>query len=388
MTASSKPPFAGERVPFASVFRDVTRSVGRIRNGDYLRSGRFPIVDQGQEQVAGYSNGEEGLCEDVPAIVFGDHTRCVKHVDFPFFAGADGVKILKPILGDARYWYHALKSVRLENLGYSRHFKLLKQTSFIWVDEGDQHRIARVLDAVLALEEVARRQLSLLDNLVKSRFVEMFESRHWGLCRAREFFTSVRNGVSPSKNGLYPAKVLTLSAITRGHFDCEEWKEGLFSAEPPQEKRVRESEFYICRGNGNRSLVGAGEFSNTSRPDLVFPDTVIAARLDDEKVCGEYLRYAWRLPSVRRQLETRARTTNGTYKINQQVVLTTEIPLPPLSLQREFSAFADRVAKSQVVVLRPVRELMSLSEILRVATAASCITGGVGLRCLFRGGCP
>ena len=92
MTASSKPPFAGERVPFASVFRDVTRSVGRIRNGDYLRSGRFPIVDQGQEQVAGYSNGEEGLCEDVPAIVFGDHTRCVKHVDFPFFAGEDALE--------------------------------------------------------------------------------------------------------------------------------------------------------------------------------------------------------------------------------------------------------------------------------------------------------
>ena len=244
------------------------------------------------------------------------------------------------------------------------------------------------LDKARCLLDHAHRRLSLLDDLVKSRFVEMFGSRHWEPCRAGEFLKSVRNGVSPSKNGLYSARVLTLSAITRGHFDCEEWKEGLFSAEPPQEKRVHESEFYICRGNGNRSLVGAGEFSNKSRPDLVFPDTVIAARLDDEKVCGEYLRYAWRLPLVRRQLETRARTTNGTYKINQQVVLTTEIPLPPLSLQREFAAFAGRVAKSQVVVLRLVRGLTSLSEMLRAATAASGITGGVGLRCLFRGGCP
>ena len=97
---------------------------------------------------------------------------------------------------------------------------------------------------------------------------------------------------------------------------------------------------------------------------MVFPDTVIAARLDDEKVCGEYLRYAWRLPSVRRQLETRARTTNGTYKINQQVVLTTEIPLPPLSLQREFSAFADRVAKSQVVVQGQIDRLQTLYDSL------------------------
>ncbi|HJA28390.1 MAG TPA: hypothetical protein IAA15_02280, partial [Candidatus Olsenella pullicola] len=176
MSASSKPPFVGEdRVTFADAFKEVSKGVKKIKQADYLPYGRHPIVDQGKKPVAAYSNTEEGLFSDVPAIVFGDHTRCVKYVSEPFFAGADGVKILKPLLSDnVRYWYHALKSVRLESLGYSRHYKLLKQKTFACADEKRQLAICEVLDATLMLANLARRQLSLLDDLVKSRFVEMF----------------------------------------------------------------------------------------------------------------------------------------------------------------------------------------------------------------------
>lgn len=101
------------------------------KQSDYLPSGLHPIIDQGQQLIAGYSNDEDGMFTDVPAIVFGDHTRCIKYVEEPFFAGADGVKILKPRLSDnARYWYYALNGLKLEDLGYSRHFKLLKRSIF------------------------------------------------------------------------------------------------------------------------------------------------------------------------------------------------------------------------------------------------------------------
>lgn len=115
------------------------------------------------------------MFSDVPAIVFGDHTRCVKYVSEPFFAGADGVKVLKPKLSDnVRFWWHALRTTRIENLGYSRHFKLLKESRFANYDEQDQRAICENLDRIMDEIDRANRQLGQLDSLVKSRFVEMF----------------------------------------------------------------------------------------------------------------------------------------------------------------------------------------------------------------------
>ena len=200
MSANSKPPFAGERVEFAAAFKEVSKGVAKIKQSDYLRRGRHPIIDQGKDMVAGYSNAEEGLFTDVPAIVFGDHTRCVKYVAEPFFAGADGVKILKPLLSDnVRYWYHALRNVRLDSLGYSRHYKLLKQVTFVRTDEKRECVVCEALDAVLALAELACRQLTLLDDLVKSRFVELFYGAGLPMKEIGACCKSVVGGMTPSK---------------------------------------------------------------------------------------------------------------------------------------------------------------------------------------------
>lgn len=173
--STSKPRFVGERIGFSDAFAEVSRGVKKIKQKDYLPTGDHPIVDQGQGAVSGYACGEEGLFSDVPAIVFGDHTRCVKYVSEPFFAGADGVKVLKPKLSDnVRFWWHALRTTRIENLGYSRHFKLLKESRFANYDEQDQRAICENLDRIMDEIDRANRQLGQLDSLVKSRFVEMF----------------------------------------------------------------------------------------------------------------------------------------------------------------------------------------------------------------------
>ena len=162
--------------------------------------------------------------------------------------------------------------------------------------------------------------------------------------------TNVRNGVSPSKKGLHAEKVLTLSAVTQGAFDPESWKDGIFDECPPADKRIHTSEFYMCRGNGNKTLVGTAVFSPEDRDDLVFPDTVIAAHIDSSIVLLPYLFVAWKMPSVRKQIEENARTTNGTYKINQTVLANIELIVPPLEKQNEFVAFVGQADKSKFVV--------------------------------------
>ena len=161
---------------FDEVFEDVTKLGVKIKTDEYHPIGKYQIIDQGQEAVAGYSDLEDGVFENVPAIVFGDHTRIVKYVDQPFFLGADGVKVLRSRFKDAnyRYLYYALKSVKIPNTGYNRHFKWLKEAKIYYPNSEEQSKIVLILDEISSVIEHRQRQLQKLDELVKARFVEMF----------------------------------------------------------------------------------------------------------------------------------------------------------------------------------------------------------------------
>lgn len=174
----------------------------------------------------------------------------------------------------------------------------------------------------------------------------------------------MRNGVSPSTSGGHFEKVLTLSAITQGKFDDKAWKEGFFTDCPSTEKRITEDDFYICRGNGNKSLVGMGVYALENRPDLVFPDTVIAAHIDTERMVLPYLWIMWQQPEVRKQLESGARTTNGTYKINQKVISEIKIICPPINEQEVFADFVKQANKSKVKVQKALDETQKLFDSL------------------------
>ncbi|MGN0995500.1 MAG: restriction endonuclease subunit S [Candidatus Ventricola sp.] len=351
---------------FSSVLADVTKQGTKLQTSEYLGNGKYPIIDQGQNAVAGYTDQEDGLFTDVPVIVFGDHTRIVKYVDTPFFLGADGVKVLKGIREDtdSRYLFYAVSSIRIPNTGYNRHFKWLKEANIIIPDLPTQRRIAATLDKVSEGIALCKQMLVDLDELVKSQFVEMFENGDYPLIEAGTVMFNMRNGLSPSTKGTYHEKVLTLTAITQGWFDPEQWKDGAFDIFPPNEKRISSSEFYICRGNGNRTLVGAGVISTEDRADLVFPDTVIAAQVDERRICLPYLYHAWKQPSVRDQIESAARTTNGTYKINQGIISKVRFVLPPIGAQKIFVTIAEQADKSKLAVQQQLAELETLKKSL------------------------
>ncbi|PTQ78078.1 type I restriction enzyme M protein [Nitrosomonas oligotropha] len=101
----------------------------KIQKTEFGLSGRFPIIDQSQNQIAGWTNDESALVYPrKPLVIFGDHTCAVKLADSPFAQGADGIKILqtKDLL-DPRYLFHVLRLKPLETAGYQRHFSKLKE---------------------------------------------------------------------------------------------------------------------------------------------------------------------------------------------------------------------------------------------------------------------
>lgn len=101
----------------------------KIPKADYIEKGDFPIIDQSTDFIGGYTNEKEAVYEHLPMIVFGDHTRILKYINFPFACGADGTQLVKPENPSisVAYLYFELISCNLSNYHYARHFKFLKE---------------------------------------------------------------------------------------------------------------------------------------------------------------------------------------------------------------------------------------------------------------------
>lgn len=112
--------------------KDIIRTVNsrkKIQKSEYDEAGLYPCVDQSQEHISGYTDRKDYVINNtIPIVIFGDHTRIIKYVDFPFVSGADGTQLLlsKHNKITSEVLYFILKNINLSNYFYARHFKFLK----------------------------------------------------------------------------------------------------------------------------------------------------------------------------------------------------------------------------------------------------------------------
>jgi len=153
---------------FTEIFTVIPDSKSKIKSSSYLESGKYAVVDQGKELVAGFTDTSPTVDENLlPVIVFGDHTRAVKYVDFPFTAGADGTQILKPSsLTNPKYgFYLVLHAVgQIPSKGYARHFGELKKMKFQLPSLEKQREIVEKLDSAFAEITTLEANLKLSDD--------------------------------------------------------------------------------------------------------------------------------------------------------------------------------------------------------------------------------
>ena len=106
----------------------------QIMTANYHKSGKIPIIDQSKTFIAGYTDDETALVDlGEPVIVFGDHTRILKYIQFPFAKGADGTQLIVSANKNMTQslLYCGLVNIDLSNYHYARHFKYLKAESLL-----------------------------------------------------------------------------------------------------------------------------------------------------------------------------------------------------------------------------------------------------------------
>ena len=161
--------------PFMECIENVKYTT-KLQTKDFAQQGTYPVISQDESYISGYwNNAEDVFHTKRPLVIFGDHTRVLKYIDFDFVLGADGVKILLPtedIL--AKYLYYYLKWYNVPSLGYSRHFKLLRDIELPIPSLDEQQAIVRELDGINRLIDLQEEQLREYDRLAQSLFYSTF----------------------------------------------------------------------------------------------------------------------------------------------------------------------------------------------------------------------
>ena len=146
-------PESWEWVKLGAITYTVGSKSNQVLARNIEKAGKYPVVTQGAKLIDGYSNDGEKLLDSPPVIVFGDHTRVVKFIDFPFIIGADGTKCLKTIGASPKYVYWALSFIsgRIPSRGYGRHYEFLNKQAIPLPPLQEQQRIVRRLEELLPL---------------------------------------------------------------------------------------------------------------------------------------------------------------------------------------------------------------------------------------------
>ena len=132
-----------------------TKRVAKIPKGKYLAIGPYPIIDQGKDFIGGYTYEEEAVIKsELPIIIFGDHTRALKFINFPFVRGADGTQLLKSNNDrmPMSLFYYTLLAIDLSNYAYARHFKFLKEEMVIMPDKNTVDSFNSFVEPILDLK--------------------------------------------------------------------------------------------------------------------------------------------------------------------------------------------------------------------------------------------
>ena len=165
-------PEGWERLPVGELIEKIPRTT-QIMASEYGKEGPIPIIDQSREFIAGYTDNHASLVNvGKPVIVFGDHTRILKYIQFPFAKGADGTQLMVSNTDrmPQSLFYCSLVGVDLSNYHYARHFKYLKAEELLVptqvIAEAFDHFVSPMFSKIQRLRDINKAATNARDRLL------------------------------------------------------------------------------------------------------------------------------------------------------------------------------------------------------------------------------
>lgn len=334
----------------------------KVQARDYKPTGLYPVIDQGQEQIAGWTNDESAVIDaPLPLVVFGDHTRAFKYLDIPFARGADGTQLLRPKADiDPLFFFYACRAIDLPARGYNRHFTVLKEKELAYPpDPHEQKAVAAVLRKT---ESALQQQASLLDNLQELKRAAMRELFTCGLRGEAQKDTAI--GLVPGSWSVgsfsdvrewlqygtsvhctlqkksYP--VLRIPNVEPGKVSVAELKYCDLPDKEASKYLLQNGDLLFIRTNGVLERLGSCAVYDGQPENALFASYLIRARLKPD-IDPRFVAYFYASSLGTSLVAGRATpAADGKYNLNTGTIDSLPLPLPPtLDEQREIVTILD-----------------------------------------------
>jgi len=379
-------------VRLLSTFVNKTDSKKKIQQKFYLKTGDYAIVDQGQNLIGGYTNDASLQYDgELPVVVFGDHTRCVKYVDFKFVQGADGVKILLPFKSfDSKFFYYAIMNLNIPNMGYRRHFPLFDKLTLPLPPLSEQQRIVERIEELFAKLDEAKERLQEVADSFAVRKAAILHKAFTG-----ELTKQWRRENGVSDESWEEKKLGEVGVLERGRSKHRPRNdERLFGGIYPfiQTGDVANADMFIEKHSQTLSDFGMQQSklfvknticitiaANIGKVailsyDSCFPDSVVGLTTD-EKNSYKYVYYY--LSTQQKELESKAPAT-AQKNINLKVLNDLDIPLPTLPEQHEIVRLIDDLLARERAVQQAAEQALASIDLMKKSILARAFRGELG----------
>ncbi len=358
---------------FLDSCKDVTRYCSKVPKNDYLETGLLPIIDQGKGDIAGFTNNiEYKYSGKLPVILFGDHTRRFKYIDYDFTIGADGVKVISM---DQKYHpkflYYFFQTLPITDTGYNRHFKYVKDITIPLPPLKIQEQITEVLDRANALIHTRHSSIKMLDHLIQSLFLEMFgdplsNPKEWQLHPLKEITLKIGSGATPrGGKEAYKTEGISLIRSMNIHDNKFVYKDLAFIDD---EQADNLSNVIIKQDDVLLNITGASVCRSAIVPNDVLParvnQHVSIVRVNQNEVNPQYLLHLF-ISSYKHHLMHIAIAGGATREaLTKGDIEELKVPLPNIDLQDQFAERVQAIESQKVIYKKSLDSLQTLFDSL------------------------
>jgi type I restriction enzyme, S subunit len=289
------------------------------------------------------------------------------------------LKIKTPLELDTKFLYYALSQQDFSHLGekavkgITLNKEKLNKLTISLPDISTQQRIVTILDEAGTLRKADTELLAKYDELVQASFLQLFgdpikNQKKWEIVQLKNVLLDLVAGSSFGGEDKMLAEdemgVLKVSAVTRGYFNCDEFK--AVKKELIKNKIIipQKGDLLFSRAN-TRELVGATCIVDKDYPYLFLPDKLWRIDLDLNKCNKYYLKFLISYEAFRNTLTKTATGTSGSMlNISMDKLRTLEIPLPPIRLQNHFAQIAQEIEEQKIIAKQQLQQSEALFQSL------------------------
>lgn len=328
-----------------------------VDSDQYDDSYETPVLTAGKSFILGYTDEKNNIFDNLPVIIFDDFTTSVQFVDFPFKVKSSAMKLLKNTeQADIKYCYYLLKYLQHTPENHKRQW--LSTTSQKTVELPvieEQKNIVSKLDKILEVIDNQNKQLELLDEAIKARFVEMFGTiydKKFDMKTLPDIVSSDKNSI---KRGPFGGALKKEDFLEDGymvyeqrHAIHEDFEYAKYYVSP--EKYESMIGFKVVPGDLIISCSGTlGRIAEVpmGAKEGIINQALLKISLNKDIMNNQFFIYQFRCKEIQDMLFGISRGSGIANMPSMNEVKAFKFICPPLELQNQFASFVQEVDKSR-----------------------------------------